>query len=73
MTSRMIDKFCPLDDKSREITSEIFNKYKLSNRSYTKLIKMARTIADLEEEENINSNHIMEAFSFRNAYYTYFR
>lgn len=73
MTSRMIDKFCHLDDKSREITSEIFNKYKLSNRSYTKLIKMARTIADLEEEENINSNHIMEAFSFRNAYYTYFR
>ena len=73
MTSSMIDKYCNLDNESMELTDRIFNKYKLSNRSYVKLIKMARTIADLEESENIESNHIMEAFSFRKAYYTYFR
>ena len=55
------------------ITNKIFDKYKLSNRSYTKLIKISRTIADLEGEEKINSNNIMEAFSFRKAYYDYFR
>ena len=55
MTSKDIDKYCVLDDKSREITNKIFDKYKLSNRSYTKLIKISRTIADLEGEEKINS------------------
>ena len=34
---------------------------------------MARTIADLQEKENIDSDDIMEAFSFRKAYYNYFR
>ncbi|MEG0050723.1 MAG: YifB family Mg chelatase-like AAA ATPase [Terrisporobacter sp.] len=73
MTSKMIDKYCKLDNKSMNLTNQLFNKYKLSNRSYIKLIKMARTIADLEGVENIDYNHIMEAFSFRKAYYTYFR
>lgn len=73
MSSVMVDKYCKLDEKCISLTNEIFNKYKLSNRSYIKLIKMARTIADLEEEKNINTNHIMEAFSYRKAYYTYFR
>ncbi len=40
----------------------IFNKYNLSSRSYTKLLKMARTIADLEERDLINSQCIIEAF-----------
>lgn len=65
-------KYCKLDEDAMYTTKLIFNKYKLSNRSYTKLIKMARTIADLEESELINSNHITEAFSFRKAYYSYF-
>ena len=73
MTSSDIDKYCNLDDETLEFTKLIFNKYKLSNRSYTKLLKMARTIADLEECENIRKNHILEAFSFRKAYYTYFK
>lgn len=73
MSSVMVDKYCKLDNKCSNLTNEIFNKYKLSNRSYIKLIKMARTIADLDKEEDINTNHIMEAFSYRRAYYTYFR
>ena len=73
MTSKMIDKYCNLDDKTKEITKKIFIKYQLSNRSYIKLIKMARTIADLECEDNINSSHVLEALSFRKAYDTYFK
>ena len=73
MTTYMIDKYCELDKDSKNILDEIYNKYELSNRSYTKLIKVARTIADLEGEEKINSNHILEAYSFRKAYYTYFK
>ena len=73
MTTSMIDKYCNLDDKSRNIMSKIFDKYKLSSRSYIRLIKVARTIADLQEKENIDSDDIMEAFSFRKAYYNYFR
>jgi len=64
--------YCKLDDAALNTTKLILDKYKLSNRSYTKLLKVARTIADLESSENIDSNHIMEAFSFRKAYYTYF-
>lgn len=65
-------EYCKLDDDAKNTTKLIFDKYKLSNRSYTKLIKMARTIADLEGSEIINSTHISEAFSFRKAYYSYF-
>ena len=40
--------------------------YKLSNRSYMKLLKVARTIADLEEKEKIEKQHILEAIQYRN-------
>lgn len=73
MTTSMIDKYCELDKDAKNILESIYNKHELSNRSYTRLIKVARTIADLEGEENINSNHILEAYSFRKAYYTYFK
>ena len=71
--SSQLKKYCKLDEKANSTLDLIFNKYKLSNRSYTKLIKVSRTIADLEEEIYIKSNHIMEAFSYRKAYYTYFK
>ena len=73
MTSSMIEKYCKLDEESKNIMDYIYNKYELSNRSYTKLIKVARTIADLEGIKNIGKNHILESYSYRKAYYTYFR
>lgn len=73
MSTTMIDKYCQLDEESKNILDDIYNKHELSNRSYTKLIKVARTIADLEGEENIKKNHILESYSFRKAYYTYFK
>ena len=73
MNSSMVNKYCKLSEESIGTIELIFNKYNLSNRSYTKLLKVARTIADLDGEEELNSNHIMEAFSFRKSYYKYFK
>ena len=71
--SSQLLKFCNLNQEAQNTIKLILNKYKLSNRSYTKLLKGARTIADLEGNESISSSDIMEAFSFRKAYYTYFK
>ena len=73
MNSSMVNKYCKLNEEGSSTVGLIFEKYKLSNRSYTKLLKIARTIADLDEEEYIGSNHIIKAFSFRKSYYKYFK
>lgn len=70
--SSKLNLYCKLSDDAKEVAKLIFNKYKLGNRSYTKLIKTARTIADLDDKKMIEKNHILEAFSFRKAYYNYF-
>lgn len=73
MTTSMIDKYCELDKATKEVINSIYEYDELSNRSYVKLIKLARTIADLEGKENIERNHVLEAYSYRKAYYTYFK
>lgn len=72
MTSEDIEKYCYLDQYSSMMASRIYKKYGLSNRSYTRLLKLARTIADLEARETISSKDLLEAFSYRKAYYKYF-
>lgn len=72
MSSSEIDEYCKLDEKCEKVMKMIFNKYRLSNRSYIKLLKVARTIADLNERERIQESDVLEAFSMRRTYYTYF-
>ncbi|MGP1584392.1 YifB family Mg chelatase-like AAA ATPase [Peptostreptococcus stomatis] len=72
MTSEDIEKYCSLDQESGQMAARIYKKYGLSNRSYTRLLKLARTIADLEARETISSKDLLEAFSYRKAYYKYF-
>ncbi|WP_314729688.1 YifB family Mg chelatase-like AAA ATPase [Peptostreptococcus stomatis] len=72
MTSEDIEKYCYLDQDSSMMASRIYKKYGLSNRSYTRLLKLARTIADLEARETISSKDLLEAFSYRKAYYKNF-
>lgn len=72
MNSSDIDEHCKIDENSEKVLEMIFNKYRLSNRSYIKLLKVARTIADLDQRENIKESDILEAFSMRRTYYTYF-
>ncbi|SHH07362.1 YifB family Mg chelatase-like AAA ATPase [Tepidibacter thalassicus] len=71
INSKDIDKHCCLNKESKNFIKSVFTKYKFSSRSYYKLLKTARTIADLEGEEKINVNHISEALSFRKAYFNY--
>ena len=63
--SEQIKKYCKLDEQSEQILKAAFDKFKMSARGYTRILKVARTIADLEGQENINSNHILEAISYR--------
>lgn len=60
-----IEKYCPLDDKCREVLERLIAKLGLSARAYFRIIRIARTIADLEGKDNICGVHLVEAASFR--------
>ena len=63
--SSLIDKFCPLTDSASRLLARAFEKISFSARSYHRILKVARTIADMESEEIIASHHIGEALSYR--------
>lgn len=60
-----IKEFCKLDLKSQELLDKFYVKAKISARAYNKIIKVARTIADLELKANIEQRHIAEAIQYR--------
>lgn len=66
LTPKLISKYCKIEENSKQILETAFEKLGLSARAYTKILKVARTIADLEESENIQKNHIAEAIQYRN-------
>ncbi len=63
--SRELEQFCELDDASFNLIKMAMEKLNLSARAYDRILKVARTIADLEESENILSHHISEAIQYR--------
>ncbi len=65
LKSMHINKYCEIGNKERSILKDAFDKFNLSARAYSRILKVARTIADLEEAENININHIAEAIQHR--------
>ncbi|MBP9716424.1 MAG: YifB family Mg chelatase-like AAA ATPase [Candidatus Levybacteria bacterium] len=65
MNSKLIKKYCELSEDSLEILKMAVNKLNLSARSYNKILKVSRTIADLEKEIKIKPNHIAEALQYR--------
>ena len=66
MAARDIKKYCELDAECRDLLKVAILRLGLSARAYTRILKVARTIADLESAENINATHISEAIHYRN-------
>ena len=65
MTTREIHKHCDTDVAADQLLEAAMTKLALSARAYTRILKVARTIADLEEEQVIGSSHIAEAIQYR--------
>ena len=66
MTSKMINEYCKLDLESENLMRVAFEKYHISARGYTRILKVARTIADLDGCLDIKINHLTEALAYRN-------
>ena len=65
LTPTLIEKYCNIDVESKKILQEAFNKLGLTTRAYSKILKVARTIADLDEKEKIQIKHLAEAIGYR--------
>ncbi len=66
MTERMLHQFAEPDTTSLEMLRMAMERLKLSARAYSRILKVARTIADLDNSENVQSQHIAEAIGYRN-------
>ena len=67
LDTQLIKKYCNLDSESKEVLLDAINSKQLSTRTYFKIIKLARTIADMEESEIIRKQHIIEAIHYKNT------
>lgn len=65
MNNKMIDRYCPLSEDCRAVMGKIMERMELSMRAYYRIVKVARTIADLENTGEIESRHLVEAASYR--------
>ena len=65
MTSKMLRTYCRIDTAGQNLLKNAMEKLNLSARAYDRILKVARTIADLENKENILSQHLAEAIHFR--------
>ena len=65
MTSRYLKRFCQIDEQGDRLLEQAMAKFGLSARGYTRILKVARTIADLEGKEAICAHHLSEAIQYR--------
>lgn len=65
LTTDLIKKYCKLDDKSKELLKVAIVKYQLSGRRYDRILKLARTIADLDSSKDITQIHLMQALQYK--------
>ena len=65
MSAKQIRQYCALSDTSLQLLKTAMERLNLSARAYDRILKVSRTIADLEENEIVNSNHIAEAIQYR--------
>ena len=65
MNAKLLERFCPLSEPCKDLLEKIIDRMGLSARAYTRIIKIARTIADLAGERDILPEHLAEAASYR--------
>ena len=65
MSTKQIRQYCALSETSLQLLKTAMERLNLSARAYDRILKVSRTIADLEENEIVNSNHIAEAIQYR--------
>ena len=65
MRNAEIKKFCPLDENGDQLLRLAVDRFDLSARGYFNILKVARTIADLQGEEKIAAHHVQEALQYR--------
>lgn len=66
MTEKMLAQYCVLDEPTKEVLRQAMVRLNLSARAYSRILKVARTIADLDGKANIELSHIAEAVGYRN-------
>lgn len=65
MTGPLIKQFCVMNDEAAHFLKSAMERMSLSARAYTRILKVARTIADLADVEQVTSSHVAEAIQFR--------
>ena len=65
LTPKLINRYCKLKSKETKVLESAFDRLGLSARAYSRILKVARTIADLDSSENIEISHLSEAIQYR--------
>lgn len=65
MSPRLIRKHCIIDKESKALLENVITRLGLSARAYDRILKVSRTLADMESKEKIDANHVSEAIQYR--------
>lgn len=65
MTKKQIKEYCNIDDNAKNLLYKAMEKLNLSTRAYDRILKVARTIADLEQSKKIEISHLSESIQYR--------
>jgi magnesium chelatase family protein len=71
MTPRLIRRYCSIDGESEKLLENAMTRQGLSARAYDRILKVSRTIADLDNSDQINPQHVAEAVGYRSLDRTY--
>ena len=66
MLPKQIKRYCEIDDTTKMVLKNAITKFNLSGRAYDRILKLSRTIADLDNSEKIETKHILESIQYRN-------